>query len=939
MPIVEKICLLSKTALNLGIAVFDWTNPAAIAGSVLLEDAADLLAHRDVDPTLEEQYYKAVAQTLSRLESEFSSCHSMRKLVEELTSNVDLLDTFDTDLDDVIHKAETYREQYMNDIDAQAFIREFEQIFPEEIARHNELSHFYNSQDNKRMFQMLEQILHRLNQTQAPEPKQEPPCLKLPLVSALPASKFVGRSDELKEIAERFAQGDKLVVLTGLGGMGKTELAVKFGREHEGTVYFARFDGSFTKTLANMAVGIRPALSDEELRQPEGTLCAIVLELLSKTDENDLLIIDNADSDTGSLADLQKDAAYKALMRLPLIILLTTRSDWDEGIHVEKIDDEHLREILTRYGAKLTEEEIDAIIKIVNGHTLTIDLIARTLNGKGLKKVTAEMMIDSLKKNTLPSEKYRKIATHYNQSTEQAQIYQHLSTVFTVSELSDDDKDYLRWATLFPENGISGDLMAGIMNDDGIAQLESLMERGWLEMKEELLTIHPVIRLVCCTELTPTDENCGVFLNALWGQLSHKEYDRVKFAQLAEVFALAADHLEDKDAEWINASGCLRLHLAQYDTARDLYEKHRPSLEKRLKDTKQLATVYNNLGSIYGDLGDHSMALEFKLKALAICEKVLPPDHPNLAASYNNVGMTYGGLGDHSMALEFMLKDLAICEKVLPPDHPNLATSYNNVGSTYGQLGDHSKALEFTLKALEIREKVLPPEHPHLAASYNNVGSTYSQLGDHSKALEFKLKGLAICEKVLTPDHPDLATSYNNVGMTYGDLGDHSKALEFLLKALKIREKVLPPDHPDLATSYNNVGIAYSGLGDHSMALEFKLKALEIREKVLPPEHPHLATSYNNVGSTYGGLGDHRKALEYKLKALEIREMVLSPEHPNLAQSYNNIGSTYAYMEDFLKAEEYLEKALVIVEKVLPPTHPYIASTKRNLAYVRSLMK
>ena len=279
MPIVEKICLLSKTALNLGIAIRGWTNPVAIAGSALLEDAADLLAHQNVDPTLEEQYYEAVKQTLSRLKSGFSSRHSMRTLINELTSNVDLLDTFDTDLDAVIRKAETYREQYMNDIDAQAFICAFEQIFPEEIARHNELSHFYNSQDNQRMFQILEQILQRLDQTQAPEPKLEPPCLKLPLVSALPASKFVGRVSELKEISDRFAQGDKLVVLTGLGGMGKTELAVKFGRDYAGTVYFARFDTSFTKTLANMALGIRPALSNEELGQPEDALCVLMLVL------------------------------------------------------------------------------------------------------------------------------------------------------------------------------------------------------------------------------------------------------------------------------------------------------------------------------------------------------------------------------------------------------------------------------------------------------------------------------------------------------------------------------------------------------------------------------------------------------------------------------------------------------------------------------------
>ena len=846
MPNIEKIALLSKTALNLGIAIRGWTNPVAIAGSVLLEDAADLLAHRDVDPTLEEQYYKAVAQTLNRLESEFSSRHSMRKLVEELTSNVDLLDTFDADLDTVIRKAETYREQYMNDIDAQAFIRAFDQIFPEEIAQHNELSHFYLRQDNQRIFQMLEQILQRFDQTQAPEPKQVSPCLELPLVSALQPTAFVGRTDELASIREKFEDGDKLVVLTGLGGMGKTELAVKFGRDYAGTVYFARFDGTFTKTLANMAVGIQPALSDAELRQPEDALCAMVQELLSKAGKDDLLIIDNADSDTGSLADLQKDAGYKALMHLPLKILLTTRTETPRAVKIKAMGEEPLFEIFENHGADVDNNEKRSLIEAVKGHTLTIDLIARTLADNWVP-VTTEEMLKAIENSTLSEEDFPEVGADYNQDPEQMHIYQRLRSVFQVAKIPDVEKSILRCATLLPETGLDVRYFRTALTEEMRKAFPSLGKRGWLTAENGLLTIHPVIRLVCRTELEPTDENCGDFLDALWGQFDPKEYDRGKYAQLAEVFALAAEHLEDQEAEWINTSGLLLNDLAQYDTARDLYEKHLPALEERLKDTDHLATVYNNLGSIYGDLGDHSKALEFKLKALEIWEKVLPPDHPHLAVSYNNVGLTYGDLGDHSKALEFKLKALEIFEKVLPPDHPDLATSYNNVSCTYSELGDTEKDLEYGLKALEIQEKVLPPEHPSLAISYNNVGSTYCALGDHSKALEFKLKALAIRDKVLPPDHPDLAASYNNVGCTYGDLGDHRKALEYKLKDLAICEKVLPPDHPDLATSYNNVGITYANMEDFPKAVEYLEKALEILENVLPPEHPYIESTKQSL--------------------------------------------------------------------------------------------
>lgn len=94
---------------------------------------------------------------------------------------------------------------------------------------------------------------------------KELPHLELPPSSALQATGFVGREPELTEIQSRFAQGDRLVILTGLGGMGKTELAVRYGREHPGLVYFVRFDTSFTRTLANMVHGIRPKRTKEIL--------------------------------------------------------------------------------------------------------------------------------------------------------------------------------------------------------------------------------------------------------------------------------------------------------------------------------------------------------------------------------------------------------------------------------------------------------------------------------------------------------------------------------------------------------------------------------------------------------------------------------------------------------------------------------------------------
>ena len=360
--------------------------------------------------------------------------------------------------------------------------------------------------------------------------------LHLPLTSAV-GDGFVGRQAELTEIGEKLRGHVKPIVLSGLGGIGKTELAVRFGQTYrEGAVYFVRFDTSFTRTVAKMAGGIRPALSQEELARPDEELCAEVMGILEGCGETDFLIIDNVDADNGSLNDLMKDKAYKALKAMKPGLILTTRFDWDRGISVSSMSNQALYEIFEKHGVLLEQAQMDALIAAVGGHTLTIDLMARTLNGKGWRKVTPEMMLKSIQENTLPCDNYKKIATDYNQSEDQAQIYQHLSVVFDANHIPEGHKIILRCATLIPGGGMDGELFAEPFSEEGQAVLDELIDHGWLTAEDGVVSIHPVVRLVCREELKPGDESCGAFLYALWDRVDFTKHERRKFEQLAELF-------------------------------------------------------------------------------------------------------------------------------------------------------------------------------------------------------------------------------------------------------------------------------------------------------------------------------------------------------------------------------------------------------------------
>ena len=348
--------------------------------------------------------------------------------------------------------------------------------------------------------------------------------------------------------------------------------------------------------------------------------------------------------------------------------------------------------------------------------------------------------------------------------------------------------------------------------------------------------------------------------------------------------------------------------------------------------TRQMASELNKLANIYVDLGQYEKAIPLELRALAIREKILGPEHPDTALALSNLAWTYSALAQHDKALSLELRSLAIREKVLGPEHPDTATALNNLALTYIALAQHDEALPLQLRVLAIREKVQGPAHRDTALALNNLASTYNALAQREKALPLQFRSLAIRERLLGPEHPDTALALNNLALTYRALAQREKALPLQLRSLAIWEKVLGPEHPDTALALNNLASTYSALAQNDKALPLKLRSLAIREKVLGPEHPGTALALNNLASTYGALAQPEKALPLQLRSLAIIEKVLGPEHPNTALALNNLASIYGDLAQYDKALRLQLRALEIQEKVQGPEHPDTALALNNLA-------
>jgi tetratricopeptide (TPR) repeat protein len=715
-----------------------------------------------------------------------------------------------------------------------------------------------------------------------------PPIAPLPAGSRMPLSRnslFVGREADLKKLAEALKGGEtaaigQIAAATGLGGIGKTQLAVEFvhryGQYFAGGVFWLSFADPKAIPAEVAACGERGGLDlpsgfstlplDDQVR--------LVLSAWQSPLPR-LLVFDNCEEEK-----------LLARWRPPhggcRVLVTSRRGSWDAALGVQALQLGVLSRaesvaLLRKFRPDLDDDEVDTIAEELGGLPLALHLAGSYL-ARYRHAVTPEDYLAQLQDKALldhPSLQGRG-ATFRPTGHEL-----HVARTFALSydrldPAGPGDAIALallgRAAYFAPGEPISRKLLvatADIAADDFEAALDAeraltrLVELGLLEEEAEgALRLHRLL---------------AAFVQGVGA--GDKAQAAVEEALLAEASRLNKAGYPAPLLDW-------QSHLRTVTDA------------ARKREDKRAARLCNALGYHLDRIGDYARARPYFERALAITEKVLGAEHPDTVTILNNLGSLLHHLGDLAGARPYYERALRIREQVLGGEHPDTATSLNNLGSLLQDLGDLAGARPCFERALRINEKVLGAEHRDTARSLNNLGMLLQAQGDLAGARPYLERDLRITEKLLGREHPDTATSLNNLGGLLQAQGDLAGARPYFERALRILEKVLGGEHPDTATSLNNLGYLLQDMGDLAGARPYYERALRIREQVLGAEHPETAQSLNNLGYLLQALGDLAGARPYYERALRICEARLGPDHPRTRLVRDNLADLDALLAD-----------------------------------------
>jgi len=581
--------------------------------------------------------------------------------------------------------------------------------------------------------------------------------------------RFYEIDNNLRRIDNFLRRGKRVSLINGLGGVGKTTLAIEYAKsaiENEIYDYLIWFDveNGIDSEIKNFA--IKFLLSDMEDGKQDFTYYEFKFNQFLEQYPNSLIILDNYEDSAEFEGKLKK-----FLDKFPSTdIIITSRQNISKKFNIssmelnifQNIDDALEMFILnsTRDYSFDEKQTIKQIINYLGNLPLALEITANFLSDNNME---VEEYLKALKSEGL------KLFDKISDYTPKNHLEGLIATLKINSKISKNANSLklLKSFALFAPEPINKDVIEkylikelNISEFDKVVSLKDLEKFSYIKVTDDYYSMHRLLQESIINDFFQNkDEQIEIIK-----KISISIFDWIKNSlnesKYGTYFNEIREHIEYILAKWdITDENEIKIYLYTFFHIKEVIK-----LDIKNIDERRRAIVYNQYGIDLRLNSKYDEALEYLYKALDINLKTLGENHLDTAGNYNNIGSVYYYKKNYDKALEYYNKSLKIDLKTLGENHPRTAADYNNIGSVYHK--NYDKALEHYKKALEINLKTLGDNHPNTAITYNNVGLAYKEK-NHKKALEYFYKALEIDLKTLGENHPDTATTYNNIGLLY----------------------------------------------------------------------------------------------------------------------------------------------------------------------------
>lgn len=604
-----------------------------------------------------------------------------------------------------------------------------------------------------------------------PKPSRsvEPALKKLPLSIR---QSFQGRLSDLRELAE--VSTGPARVLYGMGGVGKTRLAVEYawgsGERHD-AAFFAVAETR--ERLRTDLAGLTGLLGLPASNQEDADRSAVLRWLQGHTDW--LLILDRVDDES---------AASAVVDLLPQLttgrVLITSRlTNWPPGLERQEVQpfgpgDAESFLLARTAGNRQTAADDPAqalrLAEILQGLPLALEQAGAYIvhNQMSLADYLAawEQERDNLLAwaDELVMQYPRSLAVTFQQAVQRLtpgalavlRLLAHLAPdPFPLAGLTQDRDGFARALALLDPQPDPGAVRGGIR--EGVAELAA---HSIIRRQEGQLSVHRLVQEAARAHIPPERRADWIDLSlSLVAKSapanpedfkSWPEWDRLR-PHVVQVSRYA------EDWRLMNQLGALLW-------AKGLYRDAEPWLRRGLELGRlaarpvRIAALASNLGELLRALERFEEAEALLREALALDEARLPGSQASVALRLNNLALLLQDAKKDAEKLDeaesLLRRALALDESGEPPDKAAIARDLGNLSSLLATRGKPEEAEPLLQRALKQEKELWGPDHPNVAFQLNNLAKLRLDAGHPEEAEPLLREAEEIFRRHLGAEHP-----------------------------------------------------------------------------------------------------------------------------------------------------------------------------------------
>ncbi|QRV95640.1 kinesin light chain [Ceratobasidium sp. AG-Ba] len=696
-----------------------------------------------------------------------------------------------------------------------------------------------------------------------------------------PTPLFTGRQDTIDRIIACISKGDTqrcVFVLYGLGGSGKTQLALKTVQQTKGIWSDVVFVDATTNETAIAA------LAGFAKEKKVGDSHESAVRWLSNRQERWLMIIDNADDPDVDIRQYTPDVDHGSILVTTRIKQHVALARGDDSDHrVSEMNPDEAMEVLLK-AAKTKDTDLS-----IAERQATVKLL-KDLGYLVLAIVQAGAYIFS--SSCSVTQYYDMFARHHQKTLEKSSQL--------IAKMDDYKKSvYTTWHMSYEQLGTNAQRLLHLM---AFMHHSSTSEDIFRRSAIGIRTYTPEV------PATQDEKEAQAYVTECLEPYLDSTYSWDSSAFLDTMTEILSYSLISYD----KINGEYTLHVLVHDWVSTVINY---PLNAAIEHTGCLLAV-----SI--DYEDDMDSLKYKTAIEIHISRFLEwqeRPRPNHASRFAEVYLRAGKRSEQGKMQKIALDGQ---EKALGRENDATLSSMLMLAYVYQQQGRYQEAMTQIEQVVDIRKRVSGSEHRQTLIAMQTLASTYYSLGRYTDAQSLHQHTLDTSTRVHGHDHPDTLNSMHSLALTYQAQGRYDQAESLLLKVVDARKRVSGDEHPETLTSMNVLAFTYYRQGRYDEAESMQEHVMEVKKRRQGDEHPNTLNTMGDLALTYLAKGRYGEAEELQMKVLEAKERVYGEGHPETLTSMHNLAGTYYSQGRYEQAEELQKRVVEEQEHALGAGHP-----------------